>query len=304
MKLFLSLFLILLFSSTLLSAGENVDECLIETGHRVYHFGPGQQNVPQLFLKSSCSAEINASFQKTLTNSNGPISSQHLQSLINEDRGSRVNIQITPERLRVYNLSELVRERTQVKDNEFFRRFSLMDKGPLILNEHEQLIIQCQNCRQLGEVNIELVINHVNDSKFTSRWLKAELIARTQALVAVSPQRVSHQSLKTEEFHLQTIETSKPADYFIDVEKIAFYRLNRPLAIGEPLKFSDLGGVNLVNVGTPAKVFLENANLSLSRMANPIRGGKFGEMIQLRNPQTNKTILGKVIDFNKVQVEL
>lgn len=300
---------IFLFSSLTLGlqaqeATGTSNTCEITTSAKVYHFGADSKDQPSLFRHSTCSEQVNQQFQKVLINSNGPVSAEHLASLILDKSETTQKVLIKPERVRVYSLVQLLSERIQMRDNQVVRNFSLLDKGSLLLDENEQLMIQCQNCRELGEINIELIINQVSLAKLSSRWLKAHLLARTPALVALSPQRVSHKPLQVEQFQIQTIETAKPQDYFIDQEKLSFYRLNRPLSAGSAIKHSDLAGVNLVNAGTPAKVFLNSANLSISRIALPIRGGKYGEMIQLRNPQTNKTILGKVIDFNKVEVEL
>lgn len=303
---YLTIFFLFSLSRPLLAQEDNKDSafCEITTSAKVYHFGADSKEQPSLFQHSTCPGQINEQFQRVLTNSNGPVSAEHLASLISEKSEKTKKVLIKPERIRVYSLIQLLSERIQLRDNQVLRNLSLLDKGSLLLSENEQLMIQCQNCRELGELNIELVINQVSLGKLSSRWLKANQLVKTPALVALSPQRVSHNPLQRQQFQIQTIETAKPQDYFVDQEKLPFYRLNRPLAAGSAIKHSDLAGVNLVNAGTPAKVFLKNANLSISRTAHPIRGGKFGEMVQLRNPQTNKTILGKVIDFNKVEVEL
>ena len=36
----------------------------------------------------------------------------------------------------------------------------------------------------------------------------------------------------------------------------------------------------------------------------PSRSAQFGETIELKNPSNNKIIVGKVVDYNKVVIEL
>jgi len=36
----------------------------------------------------------------------------------------------------------------------------------------------------------------------------------------------------------------------------------------------------------------------------PTRSAQFGESIELRNPNNNKIMAGKVVDYNKVVIEL
>jgi hypothetical protein len=65
----------------------------------------------------------------------------------------------------------------------------------------------------------------------------------------------------------------------------------------------DIQPVNLVNYGTPVKINLKNSAISLTKIASPTRSAQFGESVELKI-NNEKTITGKVIDYNQVVIEL
>jgi flagella basal body P-ring formation protein FlgA len=72
---------------------------------------------------------------------------------------------------------------------------------------------------------------------------------------------------------------------------------------GSIITSMDIQPVNLVSYGTPVKLILKNSNINLSKSAMPARSAQFGDTIEIQTAN-NKKILGRVIDYNKVVIEL
>lgn len=291
----------LIFS--LLSFGHQLhadDSCAIETGHKVFHLGSQSSGQPLPFLHSNCPESVNRAFTELVLNGNGTLRAQQLVSLIEADH--QKNLTITPELIMVTHLPEKLKRHFSLASNYNFRELSFLDRSPLLLGEGEWLEFSCGNCTQTGEHNIQLTIRNNESRNTQTRYVKTKVMARTSALVASSNLRVSNENASLRDFTIEEVETLRPENLFMDTSKLAFYRLNRPLNRGDQLQHHDLTPATLVQPGTTVQVILKSGNLSLKTTANPMRPGRFGESVQLRHPTTNKTITGKVIDFNKVEV--
>ena len=85
---------------------------------------------------------------------------------------------------------------------------------------------------------------------------------------------------------------------------LKFYKLNKPLRPGELLRQSDLNPINLVKAGSKTEVIIENELIKLKTYGISRNNGGVGEFVEVFHPQKNKKYQGKVIDLNKVLVEL
>lgn len=275
-------------------------ECEIKTHSKIYHLGVDQDQQPSLYHFSNCPNDVLKSFRTLLLASSGTTNAQALAQLIQENTTEQVLI--TPDRIQIFDLSLAIEEKLQLDQHWVIRNLATLDQKAVLLNEDEWLDIHCDHCHRSGERNLQIIIQSSSTGKKITRYAKAEFKIRTQALVAKANLRASMENLKKEDFEIQLVESIKPENFFVDYDKLIFYRLNRPLSQGESLQHSDLTPSHLVQPGTPAKVILRRGGLSLSTLATPLRSGRFGETIQLINPDSQKMIMGKVVDFNKVEV--
>ena len=110
--------------------------------------------------------------------------------------------------------------------------------------------------------------------------------------------------LEANDFYADEIYTGNPENIVTTLDNITFYKANRTILQGSAVSNLDLQAVNLINYGTPVNVTLKNQNINLQRTAMPNRSAQFGEIIELKNPNNNKIIAGKVVDYNKVVIEL
>ncbi|MCR9204095.1 MAG: flagellar basal body P-ring formation chaperone FlgA [Halobacteriovoraceae bacterium] len=177
-------------------------------------------------------------------------------------------------------------------------------KGLLIKNTNESLSVECALCQNTGEKTIKLELANAVNNRYKNFWIKAEVAVKTQALVSEANLKVDNSPLSPRQFKLKTLYSSKPEKFFLSKDKIVFYKVNKPINKGEMLIYSDLTPVNLVQMGRPVSVILKSKALQLEGSAIATQSGKLGERIRLKNKRTNKVIIGKIIGFNKAEVEL
>jgi flagella basal body P-ring formation protein FlgA len=87
-------------------------------------------------------------------------------------------------------------------------------------------------------------------------------------------------------------------------ETLKFFKTNKPIKPGEILKKSDLNGSLLVKAGSNTEVIIENQLLKLKTTGISRNSGIYGDQVEVLNIQKNKKYVGKIIDINKIQVEI
>lgn len=291
-----------LFIFTPLSWSQDSAPCEVDLAEKIYHFGSETDSSLSLWNNTSCSDRFNEKLREFLLSSNGPVRSSQLERILSED-GSTA-FKLIPERIRIFNLKERMHQRFGLSKNQGLKNFQLVDKGHLLLGQDEFLDFKCNDCRTTGEKSIEIHVSNSSNGKKKVRWLKADGIVRSKALVPKSSLRVNQKGLTPHDFQVTQVETQNPEDLFTEKEQLVFFRLNKPLDQGQALTHQDVAPINLVKVGTPVKIILNSKNLSLSYRASALRSGKLGENVKLRAQNSNKVITGKVIDFNKVEIKL
>lgn len=206
--------------------------------------------------------------------------------------------------LQVYNLNEFLNEKQKPsQDKSFFGSSFIGTKKYLSLANKHQVKIVCDNCEQsLGEKNIKLV--NTGEEKDQTIWLKTSLAFEVEAFF---PKKIMHPTsdvLSRASFIKRSTASTQPQNLITDIKKIKFLQLRRMLDPNKPISKTDFVQHNLIIAGRHANVVFKSNGVNLSLKAIPLSYGKFGETVRLRNPKSNKIIIGKVIDFNTVLVEL
>lgn len=172
------------------------------------------------------------------------------------------------------------------------------------ISENQSLSVLCNNCNNTGNKNIKIEIRDPIAARVRSSWSNTKLAARTKALYTTENVPVNNKALLPHQFEERVVYDIRPEQFFTDKEQLVFYKTNRAKSKGEAVRFQDLTPVNLVKMGHPATIILKNNSLTLETIAIPSQSGKLGQRIRLKNPRTKKVIIGKVVNFNKVEVEL
>ena len=164
--------------------------------------------------------------------------------------------------------------------------------------------VDCQYCNNTGLKNLKVeILQHLSGTK-SHAWVKASVAVKTQVLSANSVLSVNHQGIRPNSVRRTTIYSTKPEAFFTNRSQLAFYKLNKGIKKNQAIKFSDLSPLNLVRPGQPVKLNLKSGVIKLKGSAIPTRSGRLGEVIQLRSKNSKKIIIGRVTNFNEVEVEL
>jgi flagella basal body P-ring formation protein FlgA len=303
------LFLFIFFSiNTLaqtLSKTTQVEACTVELFSKVYRLESNQTlTIGDVIHKTNCGNAVSSKISQLISNSSGSIGADFLKrELVNDF--STLAIEIKPRKLSIMELNPTFRDQLTNSSNfYFFNSKSLNGISTIGLAEGEQLQVSCESCNSCGEKNIKLTITNSLQSPSKTLWFSTTIMAKIKILKAKRSLSLQEKHLEIEDFYADEIYTSTPDNVLTSLDNIIFYKINKNILQGSVISNLDLQAVNLVNYGTPVRVVLKNQNINLQRIAMPLRSAIFGEVIELKNPSNNKIIAGKVVDYNKVVIEI
>lgn len=247
----------------------------------------------------NCSTDSQIRFLEMISSGSGTLRADMIRENFPE------KVKITPRLIRIDTLSSILGNRYSTFDKWVWTDIKFVSgKSAIKMTQTEKLDFNCDFCKNLGNKSINMVI--VDPIKSTNRteWFNASLKVEAIALVSNADIQVTMDGLNPGVFEEKKVLTSKPENFFTNKSKLVFYKLTRPMQKGETLMFNHITPANLVQQGRAVTVVLSNTTMNLSGKALPLSNGKIGEIIQLRNPKSKKVMVGKVIDFNKVVIEL
>ena len=289
---FLTIFLLLSFNV--------VEACTIETYPSIYKSSSFEDiSKDQLIKKTDCSKEIQSQFLKSISNIRGSVNSKQLSRIIDPA------LEITPARVTVESLEDFIKDQLSIPPVKFVRNIKFSRKRSFLpLEAYQSLHVSCDTCEFLGRKNIKFTLNSTDDENFVYYWAEIDLQMQSLSLVAKQNLKVTQTPLDPDMFETKVIYSHSPEQFFIKKDVLKYYRLNRTIHINEPLQANAITPVHLVRPGVPVSIELNQSGIKLSGKAIPSRAGHLGDIVQLKNLKSKKNILGKVIDFNKVLVEL
>lgn len=297
--------ILILIALFLFASTSYAKECSIVSFDKIYYVGTkGAKSHSSLIKESDCPSKIKTAFITKIYQSSGLLTSK----VLNYDEsfkkaGFKVNL--TPSRIRVSNLKDSLKQNFNLGNLWSFSKLKFLNKSTsLALSKEDSLSFSCEFCHTTGEKNISLTVFNPIKNYSKTHWASATVLVSTKVLIPSRPISPSEPQLTPSDFKLKSLSVTRPEKYFTNLEQLVFYKVNKPIASNEGLLFTDLVPVNLVSAGTPTKIILRSKTLQVQGTAIPSQSGKLGEVIKLRNPNTNRMITGKVIDFNKVMVDL
>ncbi|MBC74872.1 MAG: flagella basal body P-ring formation protein FlgA [Halobacteriovoraceae bacterium] len=280
-------------SLILLSSTTFAKDCTMQTSARVYKIN---KILDSSFIKSTnCSTEAKNHFVRFVSSASGKLNPKHLSHLFSTEYGQSIQF-ANP--IEVVDARDFVAEKLKNKDLVIESLSSLYGKASINLEESDRLSIECAKCEKPGNKNIKLKING------KTFWLNAKIkIKRKGYRLKTDVAAFSDNLDSTIVEQTYGIDSGKVA-LFSDVNNLKFYRTRRPISKGSLLKQSDLILKNLVRYNNKVEVHIKSDSLSLKTKALARENGKLGQLVKLFNPKTKKVLTGKVIDYNKVLVEL
>lgn len=261
----------------------------------------------QLVKATSCLKDTIQSFiSQSLSismGSNGKINSHYLIET-NKDKFTEQINEVTPKTFSLLSLKNFITQQLKLPNNLSVENAEIVGiKKHFNISNGSSITINCNNCDNSGTKNFSIAFKN-NDSLLETVWVKCTISALADVIIANTTISPGINTLDESMFSKKQIYLSTTNDLFSDFEKIKFYRTNRNFRSGEIVKRNDLIPIILVRQGTPIQTIFQSNGLTITGNAYATNSGKIGDIIEFKNIKTNKRLIGKVVDFNKVQVNL
>ncbi len=277
--------------------------CEVELFDKVYKVQKEQRlQAKDLIRSSNCQHDVLAKIAQILSNADGTIGSDFIEQELQKDLNTK--IEITSKKISIFDLNDVIKTKLILDPSLEFTDYKFLSSQPTInLSQSENLSVSCENCRSLGEKNIKVDVISPLNGQNKSVWFTAKLNSRIMAVKARKNISFQQTNLSADDFVIEETLTTHPENILTSLDNIHFYRANRLILQNSIVSTMDILPINLVNYGTPVKAVLNSDSIALERVLLPARSARFNEMIELNGPN-NKKIIGKVIDFNKVVIDL
>ena len=273
--------------------------CHIKSSSRIVIVDSKKISFNDIASAENCSNNTKIRFLELISSASGTLRSDMVKNDFRE------KVRITPRTIQINTMADILGNRFETYDKWIWTNIKFVSgKSAIRLSRNEKVEFNCDFCKSLGEKSINMIVVDPIKSSNHTEWFNASLKVEAVALVSNVDLQVGQEELTPSAFVKKKVLTTKPENFFTNSNKLVFYKLTRPLQKGDSLKFNYLTPANLVRQGRAATIVLNNSSMSLSGKAMPLANGKIGELIQLRNPKSKKVMIGKVIDFNKVVIEL
>ena len=245
---------------------------------------------------NDCSPDEQEIFRNTLTNLEGNISAAQL----NEILGIK-NFKLNQDRLIIKSLDKLSKQQLALKDN--IHVVARINSPALIdFNSSDSISLFCNGCLFGENQNISLQLKDLL-GEVSHKNINVDFKTFFKAYRVLSP--VAPFGTITGD-NIEMILTDKiPHTTFLeDPSQLRFYQTNKSLRAGELIKMSDLSPSRIIRAGMKSELVLENKHIKIKTHGIPRSSGAIGDFVEVYHPEKKKKYYGKVIDINKVHVDL
>ena len=251
----------------------------------------------QVIQHTGCTEETMQLVNKTLASVEGKMTSFQFVEMMKSPISVQTNM------IQVQHLKHLIREQLMMPPGVQLRSSEAVNSPNYIaVAPGDRVDVQCIGC--LFGTQQPLNVNVIGfDGSNRSLTVKADFkkMVKAYRVLSFHPAfyEIESSSLK-EEF----VESIPHTDLVTNLETLKFFKINKPMKAGDLLRQSDLNALSLVKAGVKTEVIIENDLVKLKTSGISRSNGTLGEFVEVFHPQKNKKYLGKVIDINKVLVEL
>jgi len=254
-----------------------------------------------IYQAKNCDVSALDTLHQIVTGLEGRVASFQLKEMMNA-RGHEVEVQ--PQSIFIQQFRSLIRDQLTLPTGVQVKATSPINMpGILALPAGDKVEISCSTCLYGTQQPLSVSILGFDGSR-QSLYATADFkkLVKAYRLTSALP---SFSSINANEvLKEEYIESIPHTDLITNTEVLAFYKTNKPLKAGEILKTSDLNAVNLVKAGLKTEVVLENQMIRIKTQGISRSNGTIGELVEVYHPQKNKKYQGRVVDINKVLVEL
>jgi flagella basal body P-ring formation protein FlgA len=250
----------------------------------------------------NCTDAFRNDLHQLLTDVDGKITSVQISEMLSTKGHGPANF--TPYLVHVRQLKSLLRERLELPAGIQVKSTRGVNSPNIIaLNAGDQLEIDCASClygqQQALRVNVR---SFDGSSRSIEAMADFRKMVRAYEFTVIAP---AFSDIRPKEMLKEVYVESLPhTDLVTDMDQLKFFKTNKPIRPGELLKRSDLNALNLVRAGSKTEVVIENTMVRIKTHGISRSNGTLGELVEVYHQQKNKKYSGKVIDHNKVLVEL
>jgi flagella basal body P-ring formation protein FlgA len=291
---FLITILILILPSCLFAN----ETCFIDTYEQIVTIS-NNNSVDDIIKFSDCSLETQNTFNKLISQIDGKISNHVVTNWFGTS-----NVKIKPEIISVTQLDKFIKNSLNLNASLIIKEVkSLTGIKSLKFENQDSLKIDCTNCNSTGEKNFK--ISHVvNNQIFSSWWFSAKILESTKGIVSLKEIPSFVKSISTDYVKEEMVEADTSKNLVKDINVLKYFKPIRQIPPHKILEMSDLKPINLVEMNAKVDLILKSNDVEIKTTAIAKSNGTFGETVDVLNPKTNKRIQAKIIDINKVTVNL
>jgi len=274
--------------------------CEVTMPHQMVVFSEDQSG-QSIFQSKNCDSATLRDLHQIILATEGRMAAYQIQEMMSS-KGHQLNVQ--PQSVMVQNLRSLIREQVLLPPGVHVKSTRGQNTpGILGLPAGDRLEVQCTSCLFGTQQPINVTVHGFDGSRQTI-WASADFKKMVKAYRLVGPLSSFSTLSETSSLREEYVEEIPHTDLITDPSTLKFYVTNKPLRAGDLLRRSDLNAVNLVRAGLKTEVVLENQLVRIKTQGISRSNGSIGEFVEVFHPQKNKKYQGKVIDINKVLVEL
>lgn len=255
-------------------------------------------NIYEDFKNTNCPHDVLKFTIDSLIQQNGIINTRHFTTLLNDEFPEK-NISIYPEEITMVDFSTFIKEKLQLnEDFEIQNLKFISNKQILKLQKFDDILVECQKCNNAGDKNVKITLNGQNS------WVSLKLLSKIQVYMANADISPNDQTPLTEKIIPEMIYVDNPTQFITTNEDLRYFKTNKRIQKNSAIKTTDLLPITLVTSGQLTKIQYDNNGIRVNGNAIAKKSGSKGQTIELYNPKNKKLILGKIIDFNTVKIEL
>lgn len=277
----------------------NVIACEIKTYPLFLLNSNSPLTIDNFIQNSDCSIDTRINFGHQLLNSRGHINLNILVDELNKSGNEKIT-SISPTRTSIEKIEDYLNNKLfENQEKKIFIGHISSNEDIIAINDHQELEVSCNSCKELGNVLI-----HLKTPKINNYWVEGKIMTQAKVYKSLSNIDVDHMALDKSLFQEALIYTETPESHFNNLDIISFYKANRPIRVGDLLLKANLSPMVLAKTGKPIKVKLKNSSITLVGRALSLESGTFGQTIRMQNTSSRKIIFGKVTNYNEAVIEL
>lgn len=274
--------------------------CEVTLPHHIVFLNKDEMS-PDLIKTKNCDSNLHETIHNLLTSLDGRVPSYQIKEVLSK---SGFNLDVYPQSILIQHLSNLAKSQLHLPDGIKLKKLSSPQvQGAITLNTGDQLEMNCSACTYQEAQLLRLKVRGFDgqDRHYAIHADFKKLVKAYRLLIPMhSFSEVSDKKWVQEEM----VEEVPHIEFISDYSSFKYHKTNKAIKAGELLRKSDFNAVKIVRAGLKTEVVLENAMVRIKTQGISRANGAIGDWVEVYHPQKNKKYQGKVIDINKVLVEL